>query len=305
MKNSTLIWAASAIVYLGVVIAGYSVYASMQPDKGERGNEHGADEHAANEHAAALDDHIASDDQAADNSHSVDGHNNEHNNEHSAQHSEHSHDGNQASEVAANISYADGEIAIELKDKNNAVPQLELSHEKLMHLIVVSSDLQQYYHLHPQEQQDGTYVQQFELPDNAYRAFVDIKPVGLSYAVQPLELHIGEAHQPQASELAPDREWIKTVNGQAVELKPQAFEVDQPISLEFHIKDATPERYLGALGHVVILDEKAERFIHVHPAAEDQTIFATEFSEPGLYKLWAEFQFNGVVNVYPYVIEVK
>ena len=146
MKKSTLIWAASAIVYLGVVIAGYSVYASMQGDKGERGNEHGADEHAANEHAAnehaaALDDHIASDDQAADNSHSVDGHNDEHNNEHSAQHSEHSHDGNQASEVAANISYADGEIAIELKDKNNAVPQLELSHEKLMHLIVVSSDL--------------------------------------------------------------------------------------------------------------------------------------------------------------------
>lgn len=263
MKKSTLIWAASAIVYLGVVIAGYSVYASMQPDKGE------------------------------------------HNDEHSAQHSDHEHDGSQASEVAANISYANGEIAIELKDNNNAVPQLEISHEKLMHLIVVSSDLQQYYHLHPQEQQDGKFVQQVELPENAYRAFVDIKPVGLSYAVQPLELHIGEAHQPQVSELAPDSEWIKTVNGQTVELKRQVFAVNQPISLEFTIKDATPERYLGALGHVVILDEKAERFIHVHPAAEDQTIFATEFSKPGLYKLWAEFQFNGVVNVYPYVIEVN
>jgi len=43
MKKSIMVWAASAVLYLGVVIAGYSVYASMNPK---------ADEHT--DHAAAT-----------------------------------------------------------------------------------------------------------------------------------------------------------------------------------------------------------------------------------------------------------
>lgn len=43
MKKSIIVWAASAVLYLGVVIAGYSVYASMNPK---------ADEHT--DHAAAA-----------------------------------------------------------------------------------------------------------------------------------------------------------------------------------------------------------------------------------------------------------
>lgn len=43
MKKSIMIWAASAVLYLGIVIAGYSVYASINPK---------ADEHT--DHAAAT-----------------------------------------------------------------------------------------------------------------------------------------------------------------------------------------------------------------------------------------------------------
>ncbi|MFS0593189.1 hypothetical protein AB1L05_16505 [Cytobacillus horneckiae] len=55
------------------------------------------------------------------------------------------------------MSYTNGEITIELKDKNNHFPELEVSHEKLMHLIVVSSDLKEYHHLHPEDQHEGGY----------------------------------------------------------------------------------------------------------------------------------------------------
>ncbi|USK67050.1 hypothetical protein [Peribacillus frigoritolerans] len=77
------------------------------------------------------------------------------------------------------------------------------------------------------------------------------------------------------------------------------------ISLNFNIKNATTEPYLGALGHVVIIDENVENFIHVHPISDKSTEFQTHFDKPGLYKLWAEFKFDGEVIVYPYVMKVR
>lgn len=74
--------------------------------------------------------------------------------------------------------------------------------------------------------------------------------------------------------------------------------------LNFNIKNAIAEPYLGALGHVVIIDEKVEKFIHVHPISDESTLFQTQFDKPGLYKLWAEFKFDEAVTVYPFVIKV-
>ncbi|MBY0221430.1 hypothetical protein [Sporosarcina aquimarina] len=90
-----------------------------------------------------------------------------------------------------------------------------------------------------------------------------------------------------------------------MELKANNIEAGQDISLLFDLRGATPEPYLGALGHVVILDENAEHFIHVHPVSDDKTQFKTVLTEAGKYKLWAEFQFDGEVYVYAYVIEIR
>src|SRR5690625_6712189 len=70
------------------------------------------------------------------------------------------------------------------------------------------------------------------------------------------------------------------------------FMVKKPIELKFKIKNAIPDPYLGALGHVVIIDEQAEKFIHVHPISNNETIFETQFEKAGIYKLWAEFKFG-------------
>lgn len=75
--------------------------------------------------------------------------------------------------------------------------------------------------------------------------------------------------------------------------------------MNFDLKGAEPKPYLGALGHVVILDENAENFIHVHPVSDDEPVFKTEFTKSGVYKIWAEFKFGEQVNAYPFVIEVK
>ena len=68
------------------------------------------------------------------------------------------------------------------------------------------------------------------------------------------------------------------------------------------IKDLQP--YLGAMGHLVVINQAADLYLHVHPA-QDRTEFTATFPNPGLYKLWAEFQRGGQIIRASYVVEVK
>ncbi len=210
------------------------------------------------------------------------------------------------SEIMVAVSYADGIITIDLKDLQGNAPELKMSHEQVMHFIIVSDDLKQYYHGHPTEQGNGVYTLKKKLKDDSYKVFVDISPAQLAYSVSPIELPVGSIHHgDMQNELSVDHELTKTIDGHTVELNATSFKAGQDISLQFDTKDNTPEPYLGALGHVVIVDEHAEKYIHVHPSSPDRTQFDAVLQNPGKYMLWAEFRFNGNVSVYPYVIEVS
>jgi hypothetical protein len=66
--------------------------------------------------------------------------------------------------------------------------------------------------------------------------------------------------------------------------------------------------YLGAVGHVVILSEDTEQYLHVHPVEElakgPEARFVTSFPKAGRYKVWAQFQRNDKVMTVSYVVEV-
>ncbi|MFD2132442.1 hypothetical protein ACFSKI_14650 [Pseudogracilibacillus auburnensis] len=216
------------------------------------------------------------------------------------------HSNHTVSEVFPDVSYNQGELIIELKDKSGKVPALEVSHEKIMHLIVMSSDLSDYHHLHPEDKGDGKYGQRIDLSNGNYKVFVDINPKDLNYFVKPIHISIGGTHKDSfKNKLVADTNFTKTINGQTVELNTDTMEVNREVTFNFDVKDATPEPYLGALGHVVITDEIGEKFIHVHPMSEKETVFMTQFDERGMYKMWVEFKLKGEVIVYPFVIEVQ
>jgi hypothetical protein len=75
--------------------------------------------------------------------------------------------------------------------------------------------------------------------------------------------------------------------------------------LNFKLDETILEKYLGTAGHVVILNEKVDQYLHVHPKNEQEPIFETQFDQPGRYKIWAEFMQAGKVRVFSYVIEIK
>lgn len=297
-------WVLSGALYLTLVVAGYFIYVNMMQDDlplqhdehaqvGETSTanvEHGSGEHG--EHPAQNEDQHQHGEQ----------------NQHTGQegHGEHGGEHQGENEVIPRIEYDGQSLVITLKDtEDSPVKQLEVNHEKLMHLILVSEDLQLYEHLHPEQIGEGIFHYKIELAEGQYRAFVDIKPTHYGYHVEPIPVKIGEQNSHHHAQLEPSASFTASLDGKQVTLNTTELVVGEPVTLDYQIEGGQPEPYLGALGHVVILDEQASTFIHVHPMSDDQTSFQTQFDTPGLYKVWGEFQFDGQVYVYPFVLEVK
>jgi P-type Cu+ transporter len=281
-ENKMMKWAVFAVVYLLVIVGGYSVYANyFDEEPASKTESHGKAEA-----------HNASDSEQTDGA---------------AGHGDH---GGQTadSDVQVDVAYEGKSVVIEMRDKaGKPVTDLEVNHEKLMHLIIVDDHLDKYYHVHPVKSAEGVFKINYPLEKGSYKAFVDIKPKALAYNVTPIEFNVGDPSTEHSHASLPvDRTLTKTVNGQKVEMKPStSFKAGEPIQLDFIVNKKNLEPYLGAMGHVVILDETAENYIHVHPKNESETTFETQFNEPGKYKIWAEFKHNGVVTAYPFVVEVQ
>ena len=86
-------------------------------------------------------------------------------------------------------------------------------------------------------------------------------------------------------------------------------------TLRFHVSDAVsgqpvtdPEPYLGAPGHLLIVNQDVTAAIHGHPEGQATSgpivTFTPVLPEPGRYKLWAQFQCRGVVVTTAFVIYV-
>jgi hypothetical protein len=210
------------------------------------------------------------------------------------------------------------ENVIRLTVTNNGarVENFEVSHEKLLHLIVVSKDLSYFNHIHPEYKGDGVFEIKNELPAGGeYRMVADFKPTnGSSMSKMAWVTVEGDTAQPIA--VTVDEILEKTVEGTHVALSiepgPAAGE---KCTLKFTLTDGDTqlpisdlEPYLGSIGHVVVLSEDGERYLHVH-ALEGQgsgpeALFETEFPESGVYKIWGQFQRNGKVVTVPFVVEV-
>ena len=68
------------------------------------------------------------------------------------------------------------------------------------------------------------------------------------------------------------------------------------------------EKYIGAWGHLLVVSDDLVDAIHTHPhladgGAEEQ--FNVIFPRARTYRLWAQFQRNGVVNTAAFNVPVR
>lgn len=192
-----------------------------------------------------------------------------------------------------------------------AVRELEVFHEKLVHLIVVRDGLDVFTHLHP-DLVEGVISKTVTFPAaGTYFLYADFKPLGGQPVTAMAEVRVqGEAVAAPTLEVhVPGRIMTEALGADiALEEVSGAYR----ISVAVLAPDETPvtdlEPYLGAMGHLVIISSDGTEYVHAHPVdggSSGSVIFEARFPGPGLYKAWGEFQRGGKVYSVPFALEVK
>jgi hypothetical protein len=185
-----------------------------------------------------------------------------------------------------------------------AVKAFQRTHERLMHLVVVSRDLTDYQHLHPTMDLDGTWRATVK-PTRAgpYRAIADFQPVGVALPVTlGTDVPVPGSYAPRKP--PPDEETIR-VDGYTVTLDGGLRPGESSQLLAWLGRDGKPvddlQPHLGAYGHLVALRHGDLAYLHVHPAPEASpssvVAFSVQVPSPGTYRLFFEFRHTGVVHV--------
>ncbi|MGO0062999.1 hypothetical protein ACTID9_23760 [Brevibacillus fluminis] len=202
------------------------------------------------------------------------------------------------------------------KTDGTPIVNFDQTHEKLLHLIVVSKDLSYFNHIHPELKGNGVFEIANDFPAGGeYRVIADFKPTD-GDAMSKMEWVRVDGAPAAPVPLVPDTSLEKTIDGNQVTLQSSAWEAQKEVTLTFSFQDektkkpiADLEPYLGAIGHVVILSEDGQNYVHAH-AEEDQgsgpkARFEAEFPKKGIYKIWGQFQRNHHVFTTSYVVNVQ
>jgi hypothetical protein len=206
-------------------------------------------------------------------------------------------------------------LNIRIQDETGkAVEAFDVSHEKLMHLIVVREDMAVFEHIHPEYKSQGAFTVEASFPSGGrYKLFADFVPAGA--AATTIGKWIDVEGGAKLTPPQPDKTLTKTIGGKEVELSIDSLQAQTEAMLNFTLRDAatkTPidnlEPYLGAVGHVVVISEDGERYLHVHPADEassgPEAMFHTSFPVSGVYKIWGQFQHEGKLITITFTVKV-
>ena len=211
---------------------------------------------------------------------------------------------------------------------------LEYVHERPLHLLVVSDDLAEFDHIHPELVAGDRYeVTHTFKHGGRYRLYADFTPPGSAQRIETFEISLqGKERAP--IRLTADQGWTKEKEGLKLTFATkQPLRAGEDIEFTFAIRDAATDKppadlmpFLGAWAHFVLIDEIQQSFIHAHPIEAQgaknmpanihlhsaqslgdpptEIRVLTNFSKPGLYKLWAQFQRGDTVITQPFTLRV-
>ena len=187
------------------------------------------------------------------------------------------------------------------------VRDLDVEHEKRMHLILARRDLTGFQHLHPEQDDDGSWRTEARLDEaGSYRLFADF-----SYKGDPHTL-ASDLRVDGAADLRPLPATSATAvsdDGYDVRLEAGNARPGEEADLRFTItRGGVPvetEPYLGAGGHLVALREGDLAFLHVHPTSDADVRFAATFPTEGRYRLFLQFKHEGRVQTVAFTQEVS
>jgi hypothetical protein len=209
------------------------------------------------------------------------------------------------------------------------VRQFAAVHERRFHLFVISEDLTHYEHVHPEQEEDGSWVLDLTVPrPGRYRLYSDFLPAGGPAQVVATPIVTADSDRPDAGApetlLVPDRSLNHTIGQLSVSLEtPQdGLRAGRQETFVYHLADAVTgkpvtdvEPYLGAWGHSLAVSEDLANVVHAHPvemvpegrpsARGGPTLtFKAELPEPGKYRIWTQIKRNGEIVTAVFTVDI-
>ena len=201
-------------------------------------------------------------------------------------------------------------LTFEIRDPKTGAPvkDFETVHEKLFHMFIVSQDLEYFIHEHPVAGPGGFRYRGVLPKPGMYRVLADYYPSGGTPQLTAKTVFVpgGELRTAQlAPDLAPRR-----ASNLEVELttEPREPVAGAKTMLFFRLKPAEGlQQYLGAWGHMLAASDDLIDMIHTHPFLADggpQVQFNVIFPRARTYRMWVQFQRDGVVNTAEFTVPV-
>jgi len=195
----------------------------------------------------------------------------------------------------------------------NIIVELETVHEKKAHIIIVSNDLEYFSHLHPEFEGNGTYSVKTNLPfGGKYELFFEYKPKGGKKITDRFNLDVEGSEKPNA--IFKSERYLFEDQDLSVMLRPaedlfSGKEIHIPVSILKDGKELNAsnfDNYLGEKSHAVLIGIANFDFLHVHPMImNNQLNLHMNIFKSGYYRLWLQFQIDGILYTTDFVLEVK
>ena len=190
---------------------------------------------------------------------------------------------------------------------------LQVAHEKKIHLMVISEDLSWFRHIHPEEQKDGSYKVSETFPHGGrYLLFADYTPAGGSQTISKQEIDVKGASN--TKDVFSSLKTVSEVDGYKVTLENGSdLRTNRTQELKVLVeKDGKKlsendiEQYLGATAHIVMVGQADKEYLHIHPVTNARyPIYAqTIIKKPGAYRIWVEFKAAGKVHTADFTVNV-
>jgi len=191
---------------------------------------------------------------------------------------------------------------------------LNVMHEKALHLFVFDLALAEYSHLHP-EFKNGVWETPLELKTNGtYLVWAQGEiSVGAAKFKSDVEIKVigGLPANPSPPALVDVRRGTDRISQLTISNdKLRAGQMIMPTMTFARADGSRPDitPYLGALAHVVIVSQDDKKLLHVHPmstANPNQLMLHITFETAGLYRVWAQFLDAGVLKTVALALKVN
>lgn len=212
----------------------------------------------------------------------------------------------------------------------NPLETLMVYHERLVHFLVVSRNLEEFQHLHSEDAglltEDAVRAGRFTIPvvfasGGEYRVVVDFADSGFAVS-QSFSIRVSGPRQRRTRWNFSSSRTVEDLN---VQMERYPFQIKERDIVNFVIEltsDGSPvtdlKPYLGAIAHLAIFQEGAARAVHTHgeegPPGTPMSMggslgsriyFGHVFPTDSRYRIFTQFDRGGVVHTIPFDVWVE